>query len=518
MENLKLSNSFVVTMHHDLVQARLSDSLTTNEQKILYAVLSNIEPPEFVLNSEGKKVIKEPIKEIKPFRVPIKDFTEWLGFKDPNYVAFKNTIKKLMRKLIEIKQDDGSWELFQWVTSAKYIKSEGVAEIKLSPELYPYLLNLEKNFTTVKLKVLLSFKSVYSPKLYSLAKKWLKIGTWKVEVEELKHLIGVPLKEVNGVKEFRLSRYNHFKTRALEIAVNEINEHSELKLSFVENKKGRKITSITFHIEEKKERTLQKKRDKENKGNEKIYGEEFLKKYRYDSNKEMYIDQQTNEEILFDGRDRIKAILLLEELHGLDNNSLFVIENILNEIIDIHEFDLINNIHFLFSYTKRAKTINNPSAFIISTLNKIKSEVLSGNYNVEVSDVITVNNFTMEKSPKWFYKALRSKREVNKEEKIEQELNKIDGTNLTLDTIRYFKLMEDMRKYKDDDYNLETELDSKYLSDYKEYKGLRDSGDLEALISRKKDSLKALGVWSESRNDIIEGAVEVMKNKELVIS
>src|SRR5699024_9814395 len=115
--------------------------------------------------------------------------------------------------------------------------------------------------------------------------------------------------------------------------------------------------------------------------------------------------------------------------------------------------------------------------------NKIKSEVLSGNYNVEVSDVITVNNFTMEKSPKWFYKALRSKREVNKEEKIEQELNKIEGTNLTLDTIRYFKLMEDMRKYKDDDYNLETELDSKYLSDYKEYKGLRDSGDLEALIS-----------------------------------
>ena len=36
MNELKLSKDFLVTLHNDLVQARFSTSLTTNEQKILF--------------------------------------------------------------------------------------------------------------------------------------------------------------------------------------------------------------------------------------------------------------------------------------------------------------------------------------------------------------------------------------------------------------------------------------------------------------------------------------------------
>lgn len=256
MNEVKLSKDFLVTLHNDLVQARFSDSLTINEQKILFAVLSNIEPPQFDINEEGKRVIKEPVKEIEPFKVPIKEFTEWLGFKDPNYAAFKNTVKKLMKKLIEIQQPDGSWEVFQWVTKSSYIAKEGIAEIKLSPELYPYLLNLEKNFTTTKLNILLSFKSVYSSRLYQLIKKWEKIGSWKVEVDELKNLLGVPiLKEVNGEKVFRLAQYGHFKKRALDVALKEINEYSEFDVTMNEHKTVRKITSLSFDIKRKSKKS-----------------------------------------------------------------------------------------------------------------------------------------------------------------------------------------------------------------------------------------------------------------------
>src|SRR5699024_12225050 len=128
-----------------------------------------------------------------------------------------------------------------------YIKSEGTIEIEIAPRLYPYLINLENNFTKTRLEVILSFNSLYSSRLYHLLKKWSKLTKWTVELDELKHLICVLTTiDKNDAKVFKLTRYNHFKTRALEKALNEINKYSELEVTFDENKKGRKITAITL--------------------------------------------------------------------------------------------------------------------------------------------------------------------------------------------------------------------------------------------------------------------------------
>lgn len=420
MSNLKLSDSFVVTLHNDLVQARFSDSLTLNEQKILYAVLSNIEPPEFLKNDEGVRVIKEPINEIKPFRVSIKDFTEWLGVKDPNYVAFKETIKKLMRKLIEIKQDNGSWDIFQWVTKSSYIADEGIAEINLSPELYPYLLNLENNFTTVKLDVLLGFKSVYSPRLYQLAKKWSKIGSWKVELDELKYLIGVPSTEgKNGEREFKLSRYNHFKTRALEVAINEINTLSELHLSFKENKKGRKITSLTFEIKKNKSKKVlpdTEKKEHDSSNSEKIYGKEFAKNYNWDSSLKSFVDKDNNA-VKFDGSERAKAFIFYNGMEDMKVNALYKIEKIIVDIMEFKDYNVIQELNALFTYTKQAQSIVNNEAFIISKLRKVLED-LKIDKKTSMKDIL---NIKIEVIPEWFVEGLKSKKdsefEYNEEEK-----------------------------------------------------------------------------------------------------
>src|SRR5699024_7349199 len=372
MNEMKFNKNFIVTLHNDLIQARFTDTLSSVEQKILYTVLSNVEPPkEKIIN--GERVL-EKVEEISNFKVPIKEFTEFLGIKDPNYSYFKANIKQLMKKVIEIEQPDGSWKLFQWVTYADYIKSEGTIEIEIAPRLYPYLINLENNFTKTRLEVILSFNSLYSSRLYQLLKKWSKLTKWTVELDELKHLIGVPTTiDKNGAKVFKLTRYNHFKTRALEKALNEINKYSELEVTFDENKKGRKITAITFYIKNKKTNKKIKEVEtpkKEKSQEKKYYGEDFIKNYTWDSGNKTFIDKN-NQSVKFDGRERAKAILIYNNMENMNTTSLYKIEQLLVDIMEFKNYDLVSEVNALFTYTKNESSIKSNEAFIISKLNII---------------------------------------------------------------------------------------------------------------------------------------------------
>lgn len=530
MNEIKLSKDFLVTVHNDLVQARFTDSLTINEQKILFAVLSNIEPPEFDIDKDGKRVIKEPVKEIEPFRVPIKDFTEWLGFKDPNYAAFKSTVKKLMKKLIEIQQPDGSWEVFQWVTKSSYIAKEGIAEIKLSPELYPYLLNLEKNFTTTKLNVLLSFKSIYSSRLYQLVKKWEKIGSWKVEVEELKKLLGVPIaKEVNGKKIYRLAQYGHFKQRALDVAIKEINIHSEFDITMVEHKTVRKITALTFNIKKSKKKKLEDQKTPESTQNgtegnagedtkktiesSGIYAESF--KLAYEQKSRKYYDKVTGEFVLFDDEERVKAIILNNKFKGIGNDACYTIEKLLMKIINIPSFKISQEVHFLFMYTNGSPTIKQPEAFIISKLNQLVENVLKGNTDIQVKDLINIKGDNkVEVLPDWWFEGEASKRVSERKKQIAFELERLGDSRLTLRNARYIQLMISVKKLSDADDQIVLEsIGQDFKGAYEDYKKLNDIGILEKMMDSKKEELNSLGYLDPDGKISDEALTKIYQNE-----
>jgi len=49
-----------------------------------------------------------------------------------------------------------------------------------------------------------------------------------------------------GVKEGEYPRMTNFKQRILDIAINQINEHSNIRIECEQHKKGRKITGFSF--------------------------------------------------------------------------------------------------------------------------------------------------------------------------------------------------------------------------------------------------------------------------------
>lgn len=229
-----MEKSYVVTQSNHLIEARHTKPLTAREQKIVLTMVSMIQPTD---------------KDFMDYRISIREFHEMLGLSGrEHYTEIKEITRELMSKSVEIPKGDGSWLLANWVSSAEYIKGEGAIALSFSPKLLPYLLQLKTAFTSYQLSNILSLKSTYSIRLYELMKKWQHLGRWECPVDDLKLKL--------GIGDGKYKQYGHFKSKALNVALKEINEKTDLLIKVKEIKKGRKVDKIDFSIQHFKEKEI----------------------------------------------------------------------------------------------------------------------------------------------------------------------------------------------------------------------------------------------------------------------
>jgi len=143
--------------------------------------------------------------------------------------------KSLMSKVLEVPNEKG-FELFTWFSYFKY--EDGEITCSFDSRLKPYLLELG-HFILADSRHLLQIKTAYSRRIYMLLKERAKFGVRTFNVEELMDTLQVP-------KSYRI--YSKFKQGILTKAVQEINKHTDLKVSMSEKKKGRKVVEVTFEI------------------------------------------------------------------------------------------------------------------------------------------------------------------------------------------------------------------------------------------------------------------------------
>jgi hypothetical protein len=99
----------------------------------------------------------------------------------------------------------------------------------------------------------IGLRSQYSIRLYAWAKKF--VGTKCISLEELRRVLGLELVEdVDGkiIKEPPLSLWANFGQRALDPAIAEISEKTDLKVAIeaLEREKHRRVAFVTISIEE----------------------------------------------------------------------------------------------------------------------------------------------------------------------------------------------------------------------------------------------------------------------------
>lgn len=211
-----------MTKSNILIEANYK--LTITEQKIVLYLVSKIRKDD---------------DDFKTYTLPIKEFYELLGYKgNPKYSEMRKITKELIGKVVEIKEEKKLKQI-SWLSYVEYNENDGSVNLSFDPRLKPYLLQLQREFTSYKLKNVMELKSGYSIRIYEILKKWQTVKKVEVSLIELRKMVGATDK---------YHEYHNFKKRVLTPSQEEIKEKTDISFDYEEVKKGRKVELIRFII------------------------------------------------------------------------------------------------------------------------------------------------------------------------------------------------------------------------------------------------------------------------------
>jgi len=229
-------------------------------------------------------LIKKDDDDFKEHTFVSKNLLNELNLGSENYTALEESINKLISRRIEIEQDNKKKKLVTtFLSSCIYDNTGDESKIILryDPNLKPYFIQLGKHFTKYYLENILELNSFYAIRIYELCKQYETIKERTIEIKDLKEIL-----DIND----KYKKYNDFKKKVLEISEREINEKTDINISFEEIKTGRKVTSIKFIIQSKTKEVKKKNIEKEI--------EKKIKEQKKKLNEKTYIEQE--EEIDFE--------------------------------------------------------------------------------------------------------------------------------------------------------------------------------------------------------------------------
>ena len=127
----------------------------------------------------------------------------------------------------------------------RFLKGQGIIEFDLTRHVLPYLFDLKNNFTSYELAAALRLTSKYAKRIYQLCSQWKNLGeTKKYDILDFKRMLGL----VDDKGTDKMPRISDFKASVLDLAAKQINEHTELHVSYTLEKKGKAFKNIVFTV------------------------------------------------------------------------------------------------------------------------------------------------------------------------------------------------------------------------------------------------------------------------------
>ncbi|RDC58783.1 replication initiation protein [Adhaeribacter pallidiroseus] len=171
---------------------------------------------------------------------------EFITGRQWNYQQLREATSDMGSRMFEVNTDQSYKQIWMF-QKVEYMHGKGHFNIKLSEDIRPYLFELKDNFTSYQLHSALKLSSKYAKRIYQLASQWKDIGeTKQYSIDEFK--IMLKLKDPAGKKEEQFERVNDLKKYVLDIAVRQINEHTDLNIGYKLIKQGRAFQSVRFYI------------------------------------------------------------------------------------------------------------------------------------------------------------------------------------------------------------------------------------------------------------------------------
>ena len=260
-------NNDLVVIDNDLIRA--SYKLTANEMRLVLCALAQIpkdaevDPKQayyitkedFIkLGVEPKNVAREIreacsdlLNRVVTIDTPIGNLSfHWLH----NVLHFKSEIFEQLKKQYPNAKNDEKFintlRLHNLLDSLPIVaKSDDniVARIVFHENMMPYISQLKKQFTKLKLKEMFGFSSFYSFRIYLMMMQFRETGFCKISIDDLR--CALDLNE-------KYHLFADLKRRVVDTAIDEINEKSPYSVKYELIKKGRTYTHLELRFEEKK--------------------------------------------------------------------------------------------------------------------------------------------------------------------------------------------------------------------------------------------------------------------------
>lgn len=234
---LKLNNDYYVVTANDLIKGR--QKMTFREAQLLYIAIS--------------QVVKGD-KDFKTYTTTVPELASFMGIDENSlYRDLEDICTNLLQRIVKIQVGDENakgkkkWKAFQWVNSAAY--DNGKLTLRLSDDIKPFLIDLEKYYSQTLLGTLLSFKSYYAARLYQylVADFGASDGyktEWNFTCEQLRELFQV--KEKQYPRNFDLIKYT------IKPALEELGESDYAYVwNYIEHKantRGKPLTGVSFEV------------------------------------------------------------------------------------------------------------------------------------------------------------------------------------------------------------------------------------------------------------------------------
>lgn len=177
------------------------------------------------------------------YEIVVKDLSEITG-KKYAYNYLRKATEGMGSRMFEVMTEKSYKQLWMF-QHIEYMTGEGRIEMKLSESIRPYLFDLKNNFTSFELLSALRLTSKHAKRIYTLCSQWKDVGeTKKFDLLEFKKMLG--LVDAKGNEEY--TKVTMLKTKVLDIAVRQINEHTDLSISYTLEKKGRAFKNVVFTV------------------------------------------------------------------------------------------------------------------------------------------------------------------------------------------------------------------------------------------------------------------------------
>lgn len=181
--------------------------------------------------------------EQKPVEVVVSDFQKIPGVEEKSaYSQMREASKKLMKRSFLYDDKNGVETEVQWIIRSKYYSGcvtmfftgEVIQLLKVFDSLNPYTKYLKED--------VLSLRRTYSIDLYHLAKKYQAMGGFTISLDDYRQELGTP-------KSYQ--RINNLKDNAVDSPINEINDKTDINISYENVKRGKEVTALKFTVKAK---------------------------------------------------------------------------------------------------------------------------------------------------------------------------------------------------------------------------------------------------------------------------